>query len=331
MIASVSIANDETAENRLLKSMQLIQQGDFEKALPQIAKLAKDNRTYQLAHFMKAELLAIKSGNVELVKKIRRQHRTKSKSLLQEAKVRWQTPTEKQNEILLEKYVLKSSKLAHLVIVNTQTNRLYVYKNTAEGYQQLANYYITIGKRGSGKEYQGDMKTPIGVYRIEKELLDKNLTELYGVGALTLSYPNKWDKQKGRTGSGIWLHGTPRNNFSRSPLASRGCVVLNNPAMKSLTSQYNLAPETPVIIVESEPVFAEAGLNEDVEKHTVLAQINDWLIRSSAMKVDWEEVSIFAYPNEKELYYVSFIEERDGKKNRVEKYWRKPFNKFATK
>ncbi len=330
-IVSLSIANAETAENRLLKSMQYIQKGSFESALPQISELANDKKNYKLVQLMKAELLAIKSGNVALVEKIRRQHRAKSKNLLQEAKVRWQTPTEQQNEILLEKFVLKSNKLSNLVIVNTETNRLYVYKNTEEGYQELANYYVTIGKGGSGKEYQGDMRTPIGVYHIREELLDKNLTELYGVGALTLNYPNQWDKEKGRTGSGIWLHGTPRNNFSRSPLESRGCVVLNNPAMKSLTSNFNLSAETPVIIVKSAPEFLEVGLRERFEKQIVLAQINDWLREQSATKIDWEEVSVFVYPNEKELYYVSFITEKEGKKIRVEKYWRKPFNQLVAK
>ena len=34
---------------------------------------------------------------------------------------------------------------------------------------------------------------------------------------------------KRRTGSGIWLHGTPPDQFARAPLATDGCLVLANP------------------------------------------------------------------------------------------------------
>ena len=145
------------------------------------------------------------------------------------------------------------------------------------------------------------------------------MPELYGVAALTLNYPNSWDKQKGRTGSGIWLHGTPRNTFSRAPLASRGCVVLNNPAMESLVFKYRLLPSTPVIIAQNiQRNFIERN---DEDKQQVLSQINQWLRSQNDYRVDWGHVSVYAYPGEEGVYYVSFpIDE--GRKL-VEQYWQR--------
>src|SRR6185436_13070775 len=71
-----------------------------------------------------------------------------------------------------------------------------------------------------------------------------------GSGALPINYPNEWDKMNGRSGSGIWLHGTPSDSFSRPPLSSDGCVVLTNPDLHKLTSSVEIG-KTPVLIGES--------------------------------------------------------------------------------
>jgi murein L,D-transpeptidase YafK len=54
------------------------------------------------------------------------------------------------------------------------------------------------------------------------------LTDFYGSGAFPINYPNEWDRIRGRNGYGIWLHGTPRDTYSRPPRASDGCIVLSN-------------------------------------------------------------------------------------------------------
>jgi murein L,D-transpeptidase YafK len=53
----------------------------------------------------------------------------------------------------------------------------------------------------------------------------------------------------GRSGSGIWLHGTPSTSYSRPPLASDGCVVLTNPDLEKLFNAVNVGI-TPVVISE---------------------------------------------------------------------------------
>ena len=75
---------------------------------------------------------------------------------------------------------------------------------------------------------EGDQKTPLGVYRITSKVAKEKLTDFYGPGAFPINIPNDIDKRLGRTGSGIWIHGTPSDTDSRPPLASDGCVVLTN-------------------------------------------------------------------------------------------------------
>jgi murein L,D-transpeptidase YafK len=76
------------------------------------------------------------------------------------------------------------------------------------------------------------------------------LPDFYGSGALPINYPNEWDKANGRSGSGIWLHGTPSDSYSRPPLSSDGCVVLTNPDLYRLSNSVEIG-KTPVVISET--------------------------------------------------------------------------------
>ena len=109
--------------------------------------------------------------------------------------------------------------------------------------------YVSIGNNGIGKRKEGDGKTPIGVYFTQKHLTEPMLPDLYGSGALTLDYPSPIDKLQMRTGSGIWLHGSPSLQYARPPTATDGCVVLANDDMTRLV-QLGIAQDTPVIIAE---------------------------------------------------------------------------------
>ena len=70
------------------------------------------------------------------------------------------------------------------------------------------------------------------------------------MGALPINYPNALDVQRGKTGSGIWLHGTPSEQFVRAPQASDGCVVMSNPDLQRLLGTVQIRT-TPVVIAPS--------------------------------------------------------------------------------
>lgn len=312
-------------ENKLVNGLQAIQAFAFDDGVRDFERLAQQVPSYQLAKMLKADMYAIKAGRLDLLQRFHAQNT--AQSLLMEAKVRWQGHVRAESkrgdwENLLAQYVLKTSQEKHLLIVDGQAHRIYIYQAAENGYQEVANFYVTLGQKGTGKQFRGDMKTPIGIYRIEKNLADERLPELYGVGALTLDYPNSWDQRKGRTGSGIWLHGTPRSTYSRAPLASRGCVVLNNSAMEVLLHQYRLPAATPVIITQGSEIDLPVVKGEG-DKSAVLSQINQWLRTQQTYQVDWQQVSIYRYPGEAGMYYVGFP---TAEGQWVEQYWQRQAN-----
>ena len=138
-----------------------------------------------------------------------------------------------------------------MLVVDTTRSRLYVYENQGGELKYMTDYYISQGRYGANKSKSGDQRTPIGVYYVNNRIPGPKLPDFYGTGALPLSYPNEWDKRNGRSGYGIWLHGTPSDNFSRPPLSSDGCVVLANPDLQSL---YSTAEVGKTVVVISQHV-----------------------------------------------------------------------------
>jgi murein L,D-transpeptidase YafK len=137
----------------------------------------------------------------------------------------------------------------HALVVDSRRSRLYVFENVAGRPHFVADFYVTLGKRGVDKTREGDQKTPLGVYHVTASLPRQKLSDFYGAGAYPINYPNEWDKQRGRNGYGIWVHGTPPDTYSRPPRASDGCIVLANPDLLSV-GRFMQVGTTPVIIAK---------------------------------------------------------------------------------
>ncbi|MFT5426196.1 MAG: murein L,D-transpeptidase YafK [Gammaproteobacteria bacterium] len=90
----------------------------------------------------------------------------------------------------------------------------------------------------------------MGVYFFTQFIKSKELPDLYGDGAFPINYPNIWDRRSGRTGDGMWLHGTPSEIFSRPPEDSNGCVIISNDDLKTLSPFIVLNQTTPVILAQ---------------------------------------------------------------------------------
>lgn len=306
-------------ESELLQALQSINQMDIDAALAKLDALHASYPSYQLANLLRADLLAIKAGQYAQLKASHAPAKRQAarQAMLTEAGLRWQANAHQLDvsQKLLEQYLLKTSDEPYLVIVSTQMHRLFLYRQTLEGVDLVASYYISIGQNGIGKQNEGDLKTPIGLYHVVEYIDDAQLPELYGVAALTLNYPNQWDKHHGRTGSGIWLHGTPRSTFSRPPLTSRGCVVLNNPQMAALVEQFQIPAQTPVLILDKEAEQTEPLWQENQQ---ALTSIQQWLQAHS--KADWKTVSVLRYPGESGVFWVRF---KGEDQTEVEQYWQK--------
>ena len=305
-------------EKKLLNGLSSMERLELEQALTQFSDLAEAFPKYKLAQLIKADLLAAKAGEFALMNDIRKHHPKSVNKLLDEAQVRWQFSRDGyNNRSSFDEFVLKSAQQKHIFLVSLQESRLYLYERNSQGAMvQVADYYITIGRKGSGKQKEGDLRTPIGVYHLVDLLPGETLPDLYGVGALPLNYPNQWDKQKGKTGSGIWLHGVPSDTYTRAPKASRGCVVLNNDAMEKLLSRFDIPFSTPVVIADQR--HSTLGFVESNER--VLKEVEVWL-KDNRFHVDWNQVSVYRYPNEKNLYYVTFPGEEDN--TLVHQFWQR--------
>ena len=172
----------------------------------------------------------------------------------------------------------------HAVMVDLSQNRLYVFENVDGQARLIADFYAGIGSAGIGKEVEGDKKTPVGVYFVTSELLDDELDELYGIGAFPINYPNAFDRKQQRTGNGIWLHGVPRDTWTRAPQSSRGCVTMANRDFQRLKNKVDVR-KTPVILGETIEWLAPDATNTADE---VRAAINQWA-------ADWESIDTERY------------------------------------
>ena len=75
-------------------------------------------------------------------------------------------------------------------------------------------------------------------------------------GALPINYPNMLDARRGKTGSGIWLHGTPSSQYARPPLATDGCLVLANNDLNFLLK--TVEPKTTPVLIAQELEWLKA-------------------------------------------------------------------------
>lgn len=135
-----------------------------------------------------------------------------------------------------------------ILIADTGSATLLRYSQTRNGIVERDRRYMSIGRKGVGKQRAWDHKTPLGVYFITEELDSSKLAAKYGVAAFPLDYPNAWDRYNGRTGSGIWLHGVDASAPNRPPLDTDGCLALPNEELALLVAE--LTPQvTPIIVV----------------------------------------------------------------------------------
>ena len=205
---------------------------------------------FLLAQLIRGDLLLMHSRPITGLGSGSNASQSQLADLRNEAMVRMHSFRERPNPELVPRALLKlRDDQRYALLADTKRSRLFVYENLHGQLKLVSDYYITQGKLGVHKVKEGDQKTPIGVYYITSRLARTRLPDFYGAGALPINYPNEWDRINGRSGSGIWLHGTPTGSYSRPPLASDGCVVLTNPDLQKLLGSV-VVGKTPVVISE---------------------------------------------------------------------------------
>ncbi|MEW6467262.1 MAG: L,D-transpeptidase family protein, partial [Pseudomonadota bacterium] len=239
------------AEARLIEVYRLIGRGQTREALQAAERLVVAYPDFQLAQLVYGDLLSSRmrpvtrlgdvpdtaaQAGAETLADLREESRRRLRAL------RERPPAGS----IPSNFLALSPRTRHAIAIDTSRSRLYLFENRPQGLQLIADYYISVGKLGVDKAAEGDQRTPLGVYYITSNLDPRTLKDFYGAGALPINYPNPLD-QRGKTGSGIWLHGTPPGQYARAPQASDGCIVLANTDLNQIIRTVEVRA-TPVVI-----------------------------------------------------------------------------------
>jgi len=270
---SVHEADRPNPETLLMEIYKELGDDHLRDALAKADRLVAAYPNFRLGHLVRGDLLSMQTRTVTTFGDVNGPP-DKLKNLREEAMVRLQSLRHRPDPKLLPRSLLQlRDDQKHALVVDAKRSRMYVYENRGGQLKFVADYYITQGKLGVNKLKAGDQKTPIGIYYITSHLSGARLPDFYGSGALPINYPNEWDRINGRSGSGIWLHGTPSDSYSRPPLASDGCVVLTNPDLYKLVNSVEIG-KTPVVISESVEFVDKAEWNKD--RNIAMRLVENW-------------------------------------------------------
>ncbi len=235
-------------------------------------------------------------------------------------------------------YIESNSKI---LTCNKESSTINLYvKDNNNTYNFKKTYTAFTGKNKGDKTKEGDRKTPIGIYQITKKLSKKTkLDPFYGPVAFVTSYPNSYDKYRGKNGHGIWIHGLPilreRDEFTR------GCIAIDNKNLESLDK--NIDIQNTLLIINSQKV--QQNISKDILT-SILSQLYGWryswlysdidkylnfyadeFVRADGVKIDmfksyktrifkkqekkkiiFTNINIIPYPNSDNIYQITFKE-----------------------
>ena len=357
-LARPATVSDSGPEPLLARVFAEIESNRLEEALRLTEILVGQYPNFRLGHLIRGDLLLARAQPLNGFGALNGAPGDKIADLRAEAIARLKGYKEKPAANFVPRYLLEMPPdQRYAIVVDTQKSRLYVYENdaTAGRPRFVADYYVTQGKQGADKVAEGDKRTPIGVYHVTANLPRQKLADLYGTGAYPISYPNEWDKRQGRSGSGIWLHGTPSDTFSRPPKASDGCVVLANTDLNAVAKNLQVGL-TPVIISNSVEWLSLDDWNKERTElnRSIDAWRSDWESRDTErylrhysrrfqansqnfeqfaaqkrqvnagkewIKVKTEKLSVFRNPGKEEVVVVTF--DQDYRSNNLSNVMRK--------
>jgi len=154
------------------------------------------------------------------------------------------------DERLPESLLGVASGVGHALLVDKEAEKLFLFEQRPDRPpRQLRVWNATTGQGSGDKTVEGDLKTPEGIYFFTEILEDDQLPAEYGVRALVTDYPNLFDRRAGKTGDGIWVHGTDELVRPLTPKRTRGCVVVTNRDMDELTPYVDLM-SSPIVVHE---------------------------------------------------------------------------------
>jgi len=285
---------DKDYEAYLLKGLVLFKSGQVDAALHELDQLLTKVPKFHLAYLVKADIMQSRLhvmndlGASPLLSSNSKEQQVQLKRLRDEAYARLRAYLETvSNDRVPAQMLLLGDSVKTAIMVDKNSHRLYVFENPGHGKapRLLRDFYVSTGKLIGNKQYSGDLRTPEGVYFVMSYKPDRDLPDLYGIGAFPLNYPNELDRHQGKTGYGIWLHGTDKSYYSRPPMDSEGCVVLTNLDLDAVKPYIKIGV-TPVVITEDiDWLDHDAWLKR---KDELLGVLDTW-------QQDWESRDVNKY------------------------------------
>lgn len=280
------------AEKRLVEILAQIERREINAAFRSLTELTEEVPNFRAAQLLYADMLRLRTGAAPMGEQLALSQAEPSKrnigvadqsiappeffkGLQSELQRRRQAAIDLPPPGMVPSNLMHlSPSVRHVIAVDTSKSRLYVFANGPRGLEVISNFYVTIGRNGVNKRVEGDQRTPLGVYFVGRQIPGERLPDLYGLGALTVNYPNDWDRLLGRTGSGIWLHGVPSDQFARVPQASDGCVVLSNPDIAFLMA--SIDRRTPVLITDKLHWVTPQWTMQSQQQDQFLQEVERW-------------------------------------------------------
>jgi murein L,D-transpeptidase YafK len=107
------------------------------------------------------------------------------------------------------------------IVVDTGAGELFLCQRG----EVFRSYRVALGRKGVGKNRQGDEKTPLGTYTLGEPRLSENYFAF-----IPINYPTEEQREQGYTGGAIGIHGPWQDQSVFEPVASldwtNGCIAL---------------------------------------------------------------------------------------------------------
>ena len=252
---------DDGPEGRLMAAYQMLAAGNIAQARLLSDALAASHPNFALGQLLQADLLAARSGQVgalgsALAAPVAAPASAASTAGDDPGLAALQLEAQRRLAALRApppagtvpaELLLLPASVRTAMVVDVSRSRLYLLGNGQAGLRLLRDYYVSVGLHGADKRTDGDQRTPLGVYWITNQFAAHQIHARFGLGAMGINYPNAWDRNLGRSGRGLFLHGVPASILARLPYATDGCIALANDDMLELAAA-TAAGQTPVLI-----------------------------------------------------------------------------------
>ena len=225
-----------------------------------------------------------------------------------------------------------------LLTCNKEKSELNLYsQDNNNTYKFQKKYSAFTGKTKGDKIKEGDLKTPIGVYQLIKKIY--KLDSFYGPLAFVTSYPNIYDRYKGKNGSGIWIHGLPQEE--KRDKYTKGCIAIDNSNIKKLDEEIDI--KNTLLIINKSKV--QNNISKNILT-SILAQLYSWRYawlyndinnylefyaddfkrgdgmnlkrfkkyktrifhKKESKNILFNNITVIPYPNTKDIYQITFEE-----------------------